>query len=60
MYSIGDFAALILKSKIGENKFMKNLMRMLVVAGLLVMGIYGQITFSGPGTPAEPPVAVIL
>jgi hypothetical protein len=39
---------------------MKNLMRMLAVAGLLVMGTYGQITLSGPGTPAEPPVAVTL
>jgi hypothetical protein len=39
---------------------MKNVLRMLVVAGLLVVGIYGQITFTGPGTPAEPPVAVIL
>jgi len=39
---------------------MKNLMRMLAVVGLLAMGTYGQITFSGPGTPAEPPVAVIL
>lgn len=39
---------------------MKNLMRMLLVAGLLVIGLYAQITFIGPGTPAEPPVAVIL
>lgn len=35
-------------------------MRILAVAGLLAAGIYGQITLTGPGTPAEPPVAVIL
>jgi hypothetical protein len=39
---------------------MKIAMRMLVFAGLLVAGIYGQITLTGPGTPVEPPVAVIL
>jgi hypothetical protein len=39
---------------------MKNVLRMLMVAGLLVIGLYAQITFMGPGTPAEPPVAVIL
>jgi hypothetical protein len=45
--------------QIGENK-MKIAMRMLVLAGLLVAGIYSQITFTGPGTPTQPPVAVVL
>ena len=39
---------------------MKLAMRMLVLAALLVAGIYGQISLTGPGTPVEPPVAVIL
>lgn len=38
---------------------MKIAMRMLV-AGLLVAGICGQISLTGPGTPAEPPITVIL
>jgi len=37
---------------------MKIAIRMLLLTGLLVAGIYLQI--SGPGTPAEPPIAVIL
>jgi hypothetical protein len=39
---------------------MKIAMRMLVFAGLLIAGIYGQISLTGPGTPTVPPVAVIL
>jgi hypothetical protein len=39
---------------------MKIAIRMLVFAGLLVAGIYGQISLSGPGTPVDPPIAVIL
>jgi len=39
---------------------MKIAMRMLLFAGLLIAGICSQITFSGPGTPAEPPAAVIF
>ena len=39
---------------------MKIAMRMLLFAVLLVAGIYGQISLTGPGTPAEPPIAVIL
>lgn len=39
---------------------MKIAIRMLVFAGLLIAGIYGQISLTGPGTPAEPPVAIIL
>jgi hypothetical protein len=60
MYSIGDFPALISEEQNWRKLIMKNLMRMLLVAGLLVIGLYAQITFIGPGTPAEPPVAVIL
>jgi hypothetical protein len=37
---------------------MKIAIRILLLAGLLAAGIYGQI--SGPGTPVEPPIAVIL
>jgi hypothetical protein len=39
---------------------MKIAMRMVVLAGLLVAGIYGHINFTGPGTPVEPPIAVVL
>jgi hypothetical protein len=39
---------------------MKTAIRMLVFAGLLIAGIYAQISLTGPGTPAEPPVTVIL
>jgi hypothetical protein len=60
MYSIGEFAALISEEQNWRKLIMKNLMRMLAVAGLLVMGTCCQITFSGPGTPAEPPVRLIL
>lgn len=39
---------------------MKIVMRVLVLAGLLVAGIYGQISLTGPGTPVEPPIAIVL
>jgi len=39
---------------------MKIAMRVLVLAGLLVAGIYGHITLTGPGTPVEPPIAIVL
>jgi hypothetical protein len=39
---------------------MKIAMRVLVFAGLLVAGIYGHITLTGPGTPVEPPIAIVL
>lgn len=39
---------------------MKIAIRMLIFAGLLVAGIYGHISLTGPGTPVEPPVAIVL
>jgi hypothetical protein len=39
---------------------MKIAIRMLLFAGLLIAGIYSQISLTGPGTPVEPPIAVIL
>jgi len=39
---------------------MKIAMRVLVLAGLLVAGIYGHISLTGPGTPVGPPIAIVL
>ena len=57
---LAKFAALISEDKNWRKLIMKNLMRMLAVAGLLAAGMCCQIAFTGPGTPVEPPVAVIL
>jgi hypothetical protein len=50
----------VLKNKIGENKFMKNLMRMLVLAVMLTAaGFANGMSFAGPGeVPTVPPRAM--
>jgi hypothetical protein len=61
MYSIGNFTALIseeqnfLKDKIGENKSMKILIRMLVLTVITSAAAVSQSgAFAGPGVPVPP------
>jgi len=62
MYSICEFESTnFLKNKIGENNFMKTLMRMLVLTLVLTAAGFAQgLSFSGPGqVPDFPPRAVL-